>query len=116
MSTLLATALATMIHGEPRYIMWTVPTEREPIEGQTEDLLLAPEEIKEYAIEWVCDASGEGAITATGTATSVPVPTDMLGQCLVSVRTIDTGGRQSETSGLLQLYIKLPPPTRGGFE
>ena len=97
----------TATRGEHVIITCQYPTQRE------DGTPLAQAEIAAIKLYVDCDAAG-GLVFSFNSCT-FDLPSEVFGQCNLAVTAVDTDDGESERSNVVQVFIKLPKPTRGGF-
>jgi len=88
---------------------WTPPTE------YTDGSSLPPVDLKSYTVYWTCDASGEGSKNVDAPQVCTNLKGNLVGQCSISVTATVTNNSTSERSTSVDVFVKLPKPSYGGF-
>jgi hypothetical protein len=99
------------VRGDPVTATWVAPTE------YTDGSPLPLNELSHFSLAWLCDTGKTGAInTIDNLLTRVSLNSNlMLGQCSITMTATDVSGAISDPSESVNVFIKLPSPTGGGF-
>jgi hypothetical protein len=97
------------ISGEDITVCWTPPT------AYTNNSPLPPSELDHHTVYWECDAKGPGNIDVAMPNTCLVLRKEVLGNCSISVTATTTNSATSVKSDSVELLVKLPKPSYGGF-